>query len=315
MIKIKTYQSKMDNLWNDFVKNAKNGIFMFDRHFMDYHADRFQDNSLMFYEENELIALLPLSRHGQELRSHGGLTYGGFITGERMKQHKMLACFEALKSYMQKNNFTKLVYKTIPPIYHKQPAEEDTYALYKNNAQLLKIEPSTCVALKNPFKMQVLRQRQIKKAISQGIQIEPSTDFETFIRLENEVLQDRHHTRAVHTAQELRQLKSNFENEIQLWTALYQGEMIAATLLFVYDKVVHTQYLAANDVARKIGGLDLLIKTMMDKFAPHKTYFDFGISTEDNGQVLNEGLIHQKEGFGGRTVCYQTWEMNVCTLQ
>ena len=41
-------------------------------------------------------------------------------------------------------------------------------------------------------------------------------------------------------------------------------------------------------------------------------YIDFGKSTEGNGSILNEGLISQKEGFGGRTFVYQTWSINVC---
>ena len=69
--------------------------------------------------------------------------------------------------------------------------------------------------------------------------------------------------------------------------------------------------MAADDTARKIGGLDLLIKTVMDNFADSKTYFDFGISSENNGKYLNTGLISQKEGFGGRTAIYQTWEISV----
>ena len=31
----------------------------------------------------------------------------------------------------------------------------------------------------------------------------------------------------------------------------------------------------------------------------------------DNGRYLNEGLIFQKEGFGGRTTVYQTWEIGL----
>ena len=31
-----------------------------------------------------------------------------------------------------------------------------------------------------------------------------------------------------------------------------------------------------------------------------KRWFDFGISTEDDGRILNQGLIEQKEGFGAR---------------
>jgi hypothetical protein len=57
--------------------------------------------------------------------------------------------------------------------------------------------------------------------------------------------------------------------------------------------------------------LDFLIKTVIDIFSETHTYLDFGISSEDNGKFLNEGLISQKEGFGGRTICYQTWEITV----
>ena len=152
MIKIIKYTSDKKEIWNNFVKNSKNGIFMFDRGFMDYHSDRFCDNSLMFYDDDELISVLPLSLHDNELRSHGGLTYGGFITNEKMKQHKMLECFEILKSYMREKNISSFVYKLTPHIYHKQPSEEDLYALYKNGANLLKVEPSTTIMLKNPLK-------------------------------------------------------------------------------------------------------------------------------------------------------------------
>lgn len=310
MVKIQTYTQNQKDIWDAFVKNAKNGIFMFERGFMDYHSDRFKDNSLMFYDEDKLMAVLPASLHEKELRSHGGLTYGGFITSDKMKQHHMNDCFDALKNYMQQNNISKLIYKVIPHIYHKQPAEEDLYSLYLNEARLLKIEPSTTVLLKDTFKMPKGRKAQVARAKREGVIIKQSTDFDTFIDMENLVLAERHNTKAVHTADELHLLASRFSDKIQLWAAEYQGKMVAGTLLFVYDNVVHTQYLAADDTAREIGALDLLIKTLMNQFSATKTYFDFGISSEDGGHYLNKGLIAQKEGFGGRTTIYQTWEIN-----
>lgn len=311
MIKIIPYSSDKKEIWDTFVRSSKNGIFMFERGFMDYHSDRFKDNSLMFYENGELLAVLPASLHGDELRSHGGLTYGGFITNDKMKQHHMNDCFEELTAYMRENNLSKLVYKLIPHIYHKQSAEEDLYSLYGIGAKLLKIEPSTTVLLKNPLKMPKGRKAQVSRAKREGVEIKESDDFENFIELENSILSEHHNTKAVHTAEELKLLKSRFNEKIQLWIAEYQGQMIAGTLLFVYDDVVHTQYMAANDTAREIGALDLLIKTLMDKFSESHTYFDFGISSEDMGTFLNEGLIAQKEGFGGRTTIYQTWEINL----
>ena len=46
-------------------------------------------------------------------------------------------------------------------------------------------------------------------------------------------------------------------------------------------------------------------------FADFRLYFDFGKSTEDLGTYLNENLIYQKEGFGARGVCYDTYEWDI----
>ena len=48
-----------------------------------------------------------------------------------------------------------------------------------------------------------------------------------------------------------------------------------------------------------------------ETFKDSKKWLDFGISTEDAGRFLNEGLISQKEGFGGRTNIYQTWKIKI----
>lgn len=310
-MQVKKYCSQYYAIWNAFIENSKNGIFMFKRDYMDYHSDRFEDFSLMFYEDDKLIALLPASIHGNELRSHGGLTYGGFIVDNSMKQHRMLECFEVLKTYLKEHNISKLIYKTIPHIYHKQPSEEDLYALFINDAKLFRRDISTTINLKEPLKMPKGRKAQISRAKREGVIIEESDDFKTFIELENAILEEFHATKAVHSAAELVLLKSKFQDKIQLWIAKYQGKMIAATLLFVYDNVVHTQYMVSNEISREIGGLDILIKTLMDKFMLEKEYFDFGISTEKEGKYLNYGLISQKEGFGGRGIVYDFYELEI----
>lgn len=311
MYRIVKYSIVDKALWNSFVKNSKNGIFMFDRDFMEYHSDRFVDNSLMFYDEKDnLVALMPANIKDNVLYSHQGLTYGGFIINKDMKQHKMLKCFESLKTYMQEKNISQLVYKTIPHIYHKLPSEEDLYALYFNNAHLLKIEPSTTIFLASPCKMTKGRKAQVSRAKREGAVVQESNDFKAFIELENKVLKENHNVKAVHTGEELELLNSRFSDNIKLFVAKYNNEIIAGALLFIYDEVVHTQYLAANDKAREIGALDLIINELINKYKNSKKYFDFGISTEDNGQYLNEGLISQKESFGGRTTCNLVWELN-----
>lgn len=308
---IKKYTKEYFDIWNNFNKDAKNGLFMFDRNYMDYHSDRFIDNSLIFYEGEKLIALLPCNIVENILYSHQGLTFGGFIMDENMKQGRMLECFEVLKEYMKENNFKKIIYKSIPYIYHKIPAQEDLYALFRNKAELFRVDCSTTINLQNIFKMSDLRKRCIKKAQKNEVEVVLSEDFNTFLMLLNSVLQKQHGVNAVHSVEELKLLYSRFPQNIKLYVAKFNEEIVAATLVFIYENLVHTQYLAANEKAREIGALDLLIKTLMDEFAKSKKYFDFGISTEDSGEILNRGLISQKEGFGGRSVVHQFFSINM----
>ena len=53
----------------------------------------------------------------------------------------------------------------------------------------------------------------------------------------------------------------------------------------------------------------MLLHNLITDVYADRTYFDFGVSTENGGGYLNEGLIFQKEGFGARSVVYDTYEM------
>lgn len=309
-ISVKRYKKEDKDIWNSFNKTSKNSLFMFDREYMDYHSDRFVDHSLLFFKDEELVAILPMSEKNDSLISHGGLTYGGFVLSNKIKQHGVNECFETLINYCKENSFKELCYKQIPHIYHSQPSEEDSYALYINNASIKKIEASTTINLCNPLKMPKGRKSQISKARREGVEVlelDDDDSFRDFIELENEVLLEHHDTTAVHSSDEINLLHSRFPDNIKLFGAVKDDKMIAGVMIFEYENVVHTQYMAANDLARNIGALDLTVKYIIDKYKESKKWLDFGISTENNGLVLNEGLISQKEGFGGRTIAYYTW--------
>ena len=288
---------------------------MFNRNFMDYHKDRFLDHSLMFFnDKEELIAILPMSEKEKVLTSHGGLTYGGFIVGTDIKQHSMNDCFEVLLKYARENGFQEIFYKTIPHIFHEYPAEEDRYSLFLNNAQLVRVEPSTVINLSKSLKMPKGRKAQISRAKRECVVVEEMSDkddFVKFIDLENQVLAEHHDTKAVHTGDELVLLISRFPENVRLFGAIKNSELIAGAVIFEYKDAVHTQYMAANQLARQIGALDLVISTVIEKYKNNKAWLDFGISTENGGRYLNEGLISQKEGFGGRTNTYEMWKIEI----
>jgi len=314
MITIRKYEDNDRATWDSFCKGSKNPLFMFERNFMEYHKDRFTDHSLLFYDEDELIAVLPMNESNGALFSHAGLTYGGFITNSKMKQHTMNDCFDALVEYARENGYASILYKAIPHIYHEQPAEEDRYALFRHNAQVAKIEPATVVNLENPLKMAKGRKAQISRAKREGVVVRElfgEADFHAFMDLENRVLGKYHDAKAVHSGEEMYLLYSRFPEHIHLYGAFLNDELIAGSVIYEYGQMVHTTYLAASDIARTIGALDLTISVMLERFKGSKRWFDFGISTEDGGKYLNEGLIAQKEGFGGRTYVYDTWRIDV----
>lgn len=318
------YNESLKNNWDDFVENSKNGTFMLKRDYMDYHSDRFKDCSLLFYEDDKLIAILPASLHGTELRSHGGLTYGGIVSNKRMTTQKMLDVFDVLRDSLRKNGVNSLIYKRIPSVYHLYPSDEDLYALFRNGAKLVRRDISTAVLLEDKIKFSDLRKRGAKKALKRGLTVKESNDFDTYVDLLTKVLEEHHGTKPVHTAEELKLLAGRFPDIIKLFAAYDgQGKMYAGSVIFDTKQTVHAQYIANSDEGRAIGALDLVFDYLINEYcfsftrggqnekAFPKKYFDFGISTEDDGKYLNNGLISQKEGFGGRGIAYDFYEMMI----
>ena len=302
--------------WNRFVATSKNGTFMLNRLYMDYHSDRFEDCSVMFVEKERVFAVFPanICRKEGVVYSHQGLTYGGLVMGNEINTVRVLEAFELLKQYYAKEyGAKKLQYKAIPYIYHRQASEEDEYALYRCGAQMVACEISSTVNLKTPIYYDRSRRNALKKSLKAGHKVEASDDFEAYWAILQEVLDKRHGKVPTHNAQELRLLAERFPENIRLFVVKGQnGVPIAGTYVFIYNNnVVHTQYMTATDAARKTGALDLLVDYLINRYAPTHTFLDFGISTEDDGRWLNEGLIYQKEGFGGRGICYKEYVISL----
>ena len=58
-ILIRRFETSYKDHWDNFLKDAKNATFIFRRDFMEYHKDKFDDHSLLIFQEEDLVALLP----------------------------------------------------------------------------------------------------------------------------------------------------------------------------------------------------------------------------------------------------------------
>lgn len=313
IFEIRQYEHSYKKDWDDFIDNSKNGTFLLKRDYMDYHADRFEDMSLMIYRKRRLFALLPGNVAGNAFWSHQGLTYGGLIMNSKMTSYECIEVFNQINVFLKQNGIKTVVYKPTPYIYHRIPAQEDLYALFVvSDARLTTRCISSTIYEDSRIKFTESRKSGIRKAIKNGISIEDSDEIESFWNILNSNLINNHSTKPVHSAEELRLLKDRFPLNIKLYvTKNASGTVIAGSLLYVTEQVIHTQYISANEDGKTSGALDLLFDYLInDRYTNYK-YFDFGHSTENAGRILNNALIFQKEGFGGRGICYDIYRYDI----
>ena len=310
---IRNYQFSNQDFdeWNAFVAQSKNGTFLFDRRYMDYHMERFKDCSMMFYYQDKLVAVLPAHHDGVTLYSHGGLSYGGLIISPKITTAQVCDLFRELNCCLRViDQFKRVVYKPVPWIYHRLPSEEPLFALTKVcGASILSRDVASVVMLNRRLPLSQLRRRGVKKAAKAGVRVVEQDDFAPFWQVLEHNLQLRHHTKPVHSLDEITLLKSRFPQNIRLFTACCGDEIVGGTVLYMDRGVVKTQYISASERGRQIGALDELFSTLLNRFADEGyDYFDFGTSNMPGSDDLHESLIFQKEGFGARAVCYDTYE-------
>lgn len=305
--------------WNRFVAGSKQGTFLFDRNYMDYHRDRFDDFSLVTYYKGRIFSLLPANIAGDTLWSHQGLTYGGLLTGKKATAGEVCDNFAAINDYLRSQGTKHVIYKAIPWIYHQIPAEEDLYALTNVcNARLRVRHISSTIVMAERLKFTESRKSGIRKALRTGITVGESNDIADFWTILDNNLESKYNAKPVHTREELELLKSRFPDKIRLFLArATDGKPLGGTLIFETPQVVHTQYISASPQGKANGALDLLFDHIINNVYSDKAkypsvrYFDFGKSSDGDGRQLNRSLIFQKEGFGGRGVCYDWYEYNI----
>jgi hypothetical protein len=311
-IKVISYEPGRKSEWDAFVARAKNGIFLFHRAYLEYHAERFPDASLMFYGEDErLVALLPATIRDTTLSSHAGLTFGGVVSNTAMKASMMLEIFDAMRANLIERGLTRVVYKAVPHIYHRLPAEEDLYALYRHDAKMVRRDMSSAILLRDKLPFSKGRKWAIKQAQKNGLEVRKSDDFKSFMAIEEQVLEVKHNLRPVHTAEEIQMLAGRFPGNINLFSAYSNNTMVAGVVVYEGDIVAHAQYLAANDEGKQKGALDLILDYLINDYYRNKNYFDFGISTEDDGRYLNSGLVENKQSFGARAIVHDFYEIDL----
>lgn len=308
-MRLEIYSSKHKDLWNEFVRSSRNATFMHEREYMEYHASRFTDFSLIVLDSsNTAIALLPANIDGTQVVSHAGLTFGGILVKENVSLDKMLQVFECILEHMKREGIKNFRYKTIPFIYHRAPCQEDLYCLFKVGAKLYRRDVLAVIEQTASVEFESRRKRGVKRAEEEKLQIGSSLNFAAYWKVLSDNLLERYGVSPVHSCQEIECLAQQFPENIKLHVINSGNQIIAGALLYISNKVCHVQYIASNTEARERGALDLLFTNLINDFK-YLQYFDFGSVTTNDGRELNSGLMQYKESFGARTIVHDFYEL------
>jgi hypothetical protein len=308
---VKKYHHSEKTHWDQFISEAKNATFLFYRDFMDYHSNRFEDHSLLVYKAETLVALVPANVCEGVLHSHQGLSYGGFVLRKDAKFNEALPAFKAILTYLDSEGIKTLQLKLLPKMYHSLPSDEIDYLLFKLKAGLTRRDVSSVID--NSHRLMIKssnRKRGIKKGIKNNLRIVVNDDYESFwheILIPN--LQQTHGASPVHTLDEIITLSKSFPKFIKQYNVYHENRIVAGATVFETDLVAHVQYISANETKQQLGSLDYLFSHLINEEFKEKRYFDFGISNENKGEQINEGLHSWKESFGGRSIVHDFYEI------
>ena len=296
--------------WNAFVDASRNGTFLLRRDYMEYHAERFEDASLVVSAGGRLAALFPANRSGSEIASHAGLTHGGLVLADDATAESVGAIWDAIVLRLRRDAARRVVYKTIPTIYHRLPTEMDRDVLARSGARLVRREVLSAISPSAEWCVSPSKRRSVNRAErTPGVEIGVSHDWAAFWAVLRERLGERYGVTPVHSLAEIEMLAARFPSSIRLVTATVAGAVAAGTVLYESANVVRTQYMATNARARTLRLLDSVLGTAIRDARARGKWFDLGSSVGGDG-TFNAGVALYKSRLGGHDVVHDVYALD-----
>lgn len=319
-LQLRPYDSVDAQAWDAFCSEANQATFLHSRRFLSYHGDRFQDRSLIIEEDGRWVGVFPAALQPDDklcVVSHPGLTYGGLLHKGGLRGERHIAALSMICRHYAEQGYTRLVYKVVPWFYHATPAQDDVYALFRIGARRIRCDLSSTIDLQRRRQVSERRRRSLKKAMRAGVEVLEGGEYlPAFWHVLTDNLKQKHQAVPVHTLAEMILLVERFPDNIRCVVGLAADEVIAGVLLFTTPVVAHAQYIGSSVTGYEMSALDAVFEKCIEQaVSDGKRWFDFGISTESHGLVLNEGLYRFKSEFGGGGTVHEFFEIHLREAQ
>lgn len=310
------FNDKDASLWDDFCEKSYNATFLHTRKFLSYHETRFTDRSIVLTDCNKYLGLIPAANELEAVdvvTSHPGSSFGGVVHRGGLRGAKMIDALQLTAELLRKSGTKKFRYKAVPYIYHDVPAQDDIYAIWRLGYSCYRKDLSCCIDLSNRLPVTERRRRSYQRALKAGLSIREGGEvLPDLWQVLQENLARKHNARPVHTIEEMALLASRFPSQIEVLAAYKGAEVIAGLVLFKGRQVIHAQYIASSEAGYEVSALDFLFEHVVASSSrAGMRYFDFGISTENQGRQLNESLYKFKSEFGASGLVHEFYEIDL----
>ncbi|WP_163833044.1 GNAT family N-acetyltransferase [Spartinivicinus ruber] len=302
--------------WDEFSEQADQSTFLHTRRFLNYHGGRFVDRSLLIKEDGKLLGLFPAAEHPQQCKqvtSHPGITYGGVLHSGALRGEKIKDAIVAISRYFNTLGYESLIYKAVPTFYHSRPAQDDLYAMFRLGALRIRCDLSSAIDLSIKVPVSSRRRRGLKKSRNAGVSIVSGVEYLPALwEVLSENLIRKHGVTPVHSLNEITLLMKRFPNNIHCLCGVLSNQVVAGIIIFSTTVADHAQYIASSEKGYEVSALDMVFDhCIMQARESKKHWFDFGVSTEDNGAKLNEGLYRFKTEFGAGGFVHEFYEIEL----
>lgn len=302
--------------WDAFCEATHQATFLHTWRFLSYHGDRFQDRSLILEEGGRLVGLFPAALHPSDdlcVVSHPGITFGGLLHTGGLRGERMILALSAISRHYAALGHAKLIYKAVPSFYHQAPAQDDLYALFRLSAMRTRCDLSSTIDLQRRVAVSERRRRSLKKAVKAGVETREGSELlPAMWEVVTDNLLRKHGNSPVHTLAEASLLLERFPENIRCVCGMLNDTVVAGVLVFATPTADHAQYIASSEVGYETSALDAVFEyCIATAIKEGKRWFDFGISTENAGMMLNDNLYRFKSEFGGGGFVHEFYEINL----
>jgi hypothetical protein len=313
---VRSYSQDDADVWDAFCKDALQATLLHTRRFLSYHGERFVDCSLIIEDEGKWVGLFPAALSLSDNRlvvSHPGVTYGGVIHQGILRGERMIEALTLMKQHYASLGLVKLLYKAVPTFYHQAPAQDDLYALFRLFAKRTRCDISSTIDLQHRLSASERRRRSLKKAVKAGVAIvEGGQYLQALWDVLFENLERKHGLSPVHKLEEIQLLAERFPENIRCVCGEVNSKVEAGTLIFITPTTYHAQYIASSETGYDVSALDAIFEHCIQAAQQNgRRWFDFGVSTEDSGLILNDGLYRFKSEFGSGGTVHEFFELNL----